>query len=135
MIRQEYSSLTIGSVGKIELRSEYAGVKIGTLKGDGNFKMSYNNLNIDDISASCRNLFVDVEYVSVNLGFADSFSGNFTLDKSYGGFRYGAGVKSAQLGSEEDKRDPSSQRYAGKIGNGGGSSVRIKSEYGSVVFK
>lgn len=135
VIRQEYSSLTIGSVGKIDLKSEYAGVKIGALKGDGNFRMSYNNLSIDDIGAACRSLYVDVEYVAVNLGFADGFGGNFTLDKSYGGFKYGAGVKATQLGSEEDKRDRSSQKYSGKIGNGGSSSVRIKSEYGSVAFK
>lgn len=135
VIRQEYSSLTIGSVGKIDLRSEYAGVKIGALKGDGSFKMSYKNLNIDDIGAACRSLYVDVDYVAVDLGFADGFGGSFTLDKSYGGFKYGAGVKSTQLGSEEDKKDSSSKKYAGKIGNGGSSTVRIKSEYGSVVFK
>lgn len=134
-VKQEYNSLTIGSVGKIDLKSEYTGVKIGALKGDGSFRMSYNNLNIDDISPACRSLYADVDYVSVSLGFADGFGGNFTLDKSYGGFKYGAGVKATQLGSEEDKRDHSSQKYSGKIGNGGSSTVRIKSEYGSVAFK
>ncbi|HEY0175977.1 MAG TPA: hypothetical protein VGC08_06340, partial [Pedobacter sp.] len=136
VIRQQYNELTLGSVGKLDLRSEYSGVTIGTLKGDGNFKMSYNRVNIAEITPGCRNLTVDVDYVEVNLNFADNYNADFTVQKSYGGFRYGSNVKATLAGGDnEERRGSSTKNYSGKIGNGGSATVRIKADYGSVVFK
>ncbi|SEA95479.1 hypothetical protein [Pedobacter hartonius] len=132
-IKQQYNSLTIGNVGRLSLRSEYTGVNVGTLRGDGDFKMSYNNFNIGEVSPGCRSLIIDVDYVDVNLGFSDSFNGDFSVQKTYGAFRYGSSVRVNALG-ENDKHS-STKNYSGKIGNGGSARVQIKSDYGAVVFK
>lgn len=131
-IKQEYNSIRIGSVGKLNLRAEYTGVAVGTLRGDGNFNMSYNNLNISDIGSGCKVLNVDAEYVDINLGFADGYNADFIVSREYGSFKYGSNVK-ARVESGDD--DSSTKRYFGKMGNGAGASLRIKAEYGSIVFK
>ena len=132
-IKQQYNSLTIGTVGRLNLRSEYTGVNIGTLRGDGDFKMSYNNFNISEVNPGCRNLVIDVDYVDVNLGFSDSFNGDFSVQKSYGGFKYGSNIRVNALA--ENDRHSSTKNYSGKIGNGGNARVQIKADYGAVVFK
>lgn len=132
-IKQQYNSLQIGSVGKLDLKAEYAGVTIGALRGDGQFKMSYNRCAVDEISPSCRNLNMDVDYVDLQLNFAEGYHADFSVRKSYGSFRYGPEVK-AMLNADDD-RGSSTKRYTGKIGNGGAATVTVKSEYGSVVFK
>lgn len=135
VIKQQYNSLAIGSVGKLDLRSQYAGVMIGTLKGDGTFKTSYNHFTIDEITTGCKDLQIDADYADVTLNFAEGYSAEFNVEKSYGGFRYGANVRATIAGDSEDKRNSSTKNYSGKIGNGGSGSVTIKADYGSVVFK
>lgn len=133
-VKQEYNSLTIGTVGKLNLRAEYAGVNIGSLRGDGNFRMSYNKFIVGAVGAGCKSLLVDVEYVDVNLGFVDGYNADFTVQKSYGSFK-----SDSRLGGSVNVRggdeDSSTKNYSGKIGSGGSAIVRVKSEYGSVVFK
>jgi len=131
-IDQQYNGLKIGSAGKLNLRSEYAGVTIGALRGDGNFNMSYNNLAITEISQSCRNLTIDAEYVDITMAFNDSYNGDFTVQRSYGGFKYGSNVK-ARISGDSD--DSSTKNYTGKIGNGGTGNIRVKTEYGSITFR
>lgn len=135
VIKQQYNSLTLGSVGKISLRSQYTGVTIGNLKGDGTFKMSYNHFTVTEVSPACRRLTVDADYVNLNLGFGNSFNGDFNLQKSYGGFNYDNNVKVLSSTDNEENRSSSNKRYSGKIGNGGSSSVQIDAAYGSVTFK
>lgn len=135
VIKQQYNSISIGSVGRLDLKSQYADVNITLLRGDGIFKTSYNHFNISEITGACRNLDIDADYADVNLNFSDSYNGDFTLQKSYGGFKYGANVKATVSGDDEDRRGSSSKRYSGKIGNGGNANVTIKAAYGSVVFK
>jgi len=134
-IKQQYNSLTIGSAGKLTLRSQYTGINIAALRGDGTFKMSYNNFTLGEISPACKRLAIDADYVDVNLNFGESFNGDFSLQKSYGGFKYGDNVKVNSSGDNDDRRNSSSKRYTGRIGNGGSSSVQIETTYGSVTFK
>jgi hypothetical protein len=129
-IKQQYNSIKIGSVGKISVRSEYAGVTIGALRGDGNFHMSYNNLNIGEISQACRNLTIDTEYVDTSLKFGQGYNGDFSVRKMYGSFNSGSYTRTRSSGESG-----SDKSYAGKIGSGGGASVNIRSEYGSVTLK
>lgn len=131
-IEQQYNGLKIGSVNKLNLHSEYAGVTVGALKGDGSFKMSYNSLVVNEVGTGCKNLTVNVEYADVALNFNQAYQADFTLHRSYGSFKYGQNVKASVQGNDDDS---STKNYSGKIGNGGSGNVRIRSEYGSVVFK
>lgn len=133
-IRQQYGQgLKIGTVGKLMLRTQYASVTIGTLRGDGDFSLGYNGLNIAEVGNGCKNLNISASYSDLNLGFANGYNADFTLEKGYGNFKYGSGVK-ARLTNDEDDHS-STKNYVGKIGNGGSATVRIKASYGSVIFK
>lgn len=131
-IKQQYNNLSIGSVDKLDLRAQYAGVTIGNLRGDGTFKTSYHSFKIAEVGAGCKNLSIDADYADVNLGFADNYNADFTVDKNYGGFKYSGRVSARSTGEKESS---SSKNYIGKIGNGGSGNVRIKSDYGSVTFR
>jgi hypothetical protein len=134
-IKQQYNSLTIGTVGRLSLKSQYTGVNIGTLRSDGDFRMSYNNFTINEIGSGCKNLVIDADYVDVNLNFSNSFNGDFSVQKSYGNFKYGSNVRVNALAENEERRNSSTKSYSGKIGNGGNSTVQIKTTYGSITFK
>lgn len=132
-IKQQYNSLSLGSVEKLDLRSQYVNTTIGSLRGDGNFRMSYNNFKINEITAACKNLTIDADYVDVNVGFASNYNADFNVQRSYGSFKYGSNVKARVSGSDAD--DSSSKSYSGKIGNGGNGNVKVKTDYGSVTFR
>ena len=130
VIKQAYGDLNIASAGKIAVNAEYSNVTLGTLNGDANINMDYNRLNVSEITPACKNFTFGGEYVSVGLGFADRYNGNFNVSTSYAGFKYGSNVTS-NLVSKDDE----TKKYTGKIGSGGAANVSIKTEYGSVTFK
>lgn len=132
-IDQQYNNLTIGSVGKVNLKSQYTSVSIAALNGDGNFDMQYNKLSVDEISAACKALLVDGQYVSISLGFNNNYNANLDVHTSYAAFKYTDQVTARLL---NDTKDYSSTKdYTGKIGNGGGANVKVKSSYGSVTIR
>ncbi|TFB34133.1 hypothetical protein E3V97_00875 [Pedobacter alluvionis] len=128
--KQAYGDLNIASAGKITVKAEYSNVTLGSINGDANINMDYNRLNVSEITPACKNFTFGGEYVSVGLGFADRYNGNFNVSTSYAGFKYGSNVTS-NLVSKDDE----TKKYTGKIGSGGAANVSIKTEYGSVTFK
>ena len=128
--KQAYGDLNIASAGKIAVKAEYSNVTLGSLNGDANITMDYNRLNVSEITPACKNFTFGGEYVSVGLGFADRYNGNFNVSTSYAGFKYGSNVTTSLV-----SKDDETKRYAGKIGSGGAANVSIKTEYGSVTFK
>lgn len=130
-IDQQYNILNISNVGNVNLRSQYSGVTIGTLRGDGNFNMDYNNLSIQHVLASCRNLTVKSTYLDTKINFAGNYHGDFAVRQTYGSFRQGERV-SLTSGGDEEARGSSARNYAGRIGNGKISSIRISSAYGGL---
>lgn len=134
VIKQQYNSLEVGSVKDLTLKAQYTGVQIGSLRGDGNVRVSYNNFNVTNVGPGCRNLAINADYTDINLGFLDNYNNDFSIQKNYGGFKYGPNVK-ASIAANGDDRHSSTKNYSGKIGNGGNGMINIKSDYGSVVFK
>jgi hypothetical protein len=132
-IDQQYNSLAIGSVGKLNLKSQYTSVNVGSLNGDGRFDMDYNKLSVGEISSACKALNVDGQYVAISLGFSSNYHADLDVHTSYASFKYADRVTARLL---NDTKDYSSTKdYSGKIGNGGSSTVKIKSDYGSVTIK
>ena len=132
-IDQQYNNLSIGSVGKLNLKSQYTSVTVGALNGDGNFDMEYNKLSISEISNACKTLSVDGQYVVISLGFSNNYNADLDVHTNYASFKYADRVTARLL---NDTKDYSSTKdYSGKIGNGSGATVKIKSDYGSVTIK
>jgi hypothetical protein len=132
-IDQQYNNLSIGSVGKLNLKSQYTSVTVGALNGDGNFDMEYNKLSIAEISNACKALNVDGQYVGISLGFSNNYNADLDVHTNYASFKYADRVTARLLNDTKDYS--SSKDYSGKIGNGSGATVKIKSDYGSVTIK
>jgi uncharacterized protein YcfL len=133
-IKLEYGSgLSINSVGNLDLDVAYANVNIAALKGNVTSKIEYGKLNINEIGNGCKIVDVKADYTDVNLGFNTSYSGEFNVATSYGGFKYGANVIAKKQG--DDKGYSNSKSYSGQIGKGGVAKINITTEYGSVTFK
>jgi len=131
-INQQYNNLTIGTVSKLDLTTQYTSTNIGTLNGDGKFNMDYNKLNIDEVTNACKTLNIDGDYLGITVTFNDNYNADFDVRTSYASFKYGEKTASRSVGNNENS---TSKHYAGKIGSGGGATVNVKSDYGSVTFK
>lgn len=130
-IRQQYNSLSIASVGKLDLDCQYANTSVGALRGDGKFNMQYNKLNIDQVGTGCKNLNVDAAYVNISVGFDSGYNADIDVRTSYASFKYDGEITAKQNGND----DSNSKSYTGKIGKGGGATVKVKSDYGGVSLQ
>ncbi len=133
-IKHQYGSgTTIGSVsGALNANMQYCGIKIGTLRGNLTSKAQYGKVAIDEIEAG-RDVDVDAQYTSVNLGFASNYNGDFDVKTSYASFNYGANVTAKREGGE-DRSYSSTKNYTGQIGKGGNAKVIVRVQYNGVTF-
>ncbi len=127
--------LTLGTTGNLTIDAQYAAVNIATLNGNATVKQQYNKFNVAQVTNGCKNLTIDADYSSISLGFADNYNADLDVDTNYGGFKYGPNVSVKKQGDDDDKSYNSSKKYLGKIGNGGTSKVRLKTDYGSITLK
>lgn len=93
-IKQQYGSgLTLGIAGALNLEAQYAGVNIGTVKGDATIKQQYGpGLNIGQI----RNLDLNSQYVNVKIG---TVNGNAKIIHQYNNLKIGM-VRTIDLKTE-----------------------------------
>jgi hypothetical protein len=131
-IKIQYGELEIGSIENLILKAQYTGVSIGNFAGEGGFNVQYNNLSIGPLSARCKKLVVDAQYVNIDVNFADNFNATYNLRTSYSNFNHGNSVSAKLVGDDDNSN---SKNYTGKIGNGSGAYLQLKSTYGSVDFK
>lgn len=134
-IKHQYGSgTTIGSViGALNVNTQYCAINIGALRGNLTSKAQYGKVIINEIDAD-KNVDIDAQYTSVNLGFATNYNANFNVSTNYGSFKYGDNVTAKILGDGE-KNYSSSKNYTGKIGKGGSNRIIVKSQYGAITFK
>ncbi len=134
-IKHQYGNgTTIGNVsGALNVNTQYCTIKIGTLHGSLTSKAQYGKVIVDEI-ASDKDVDIDAQYTSINLGFASNYNANFNVNTNYGSFKYGANVSARNQG-DDDNKNSSSKRYSGQIGKGGPTRILIKSSYESVTFK
>lgn len=133
LIKQQYGNLDIGSAAGLNLKAQYTGVSIGTLSGDALLNMEYDKLNILKVNEGVRSLNIHGQYAGITLGFSDKYDGELEIRTSYASFKYGEGVTARSVGDNDDSS--SDKNYVGKVGRGGSSRIKIRSEYGNVVFR
>ncbi|EDM36408.1 hypothetical protein PBAL39_11907 [Pedobacter sp. BAL39] len=78
VVKQQYGSgLAIAVVGTLDLNAQYAGVNIGSIKGDAVIRQQYGSgLTIGSVD----NLDLDAQYTNVNIG---TVSGNAAIKQQY----------------------------------------------------
>jgi hypothetical protein len=135
IVKQQYGSgVTFGSIGNLNINAQYATVKVGTLRGNLTSKQQYGKLIIDNTEAG-KNIDVDSQYTTVDLGFANNYNGNFDVETSYANFKYGSNVTASREDGDEGNRYSQNKKYRGQIGKGGSAKVNVKAQYYSVTFK
>lgn len=135
VVKHQYGrGITIGSVGNLSVNAQYATVKVGTLKGNLICKQQYGNLIVDQTEAS-KNIAIDSQYTTIDLGFAANYNADFDVEVSYASFKYGSNVTAKREGSDDERRYGQEKKYSGKIGKGGGAKVSVKAQYNGVTFK
>lgn len=134
-IKHQYGGgIKIGTVsGAMNVNTQYTSVKVGSLHGNLTSRAQYGSVNIDDIEAG-KDVDVDAQYASVNLGFATNYNANFDVKTSYAGFKYGSNVTAKREGGD-DRSYSQDKNYSGQIGKGGSVRVIVKAQYNSVTFK
>jgi hypothetical protein len=134
-IKQRFGNgLTIASLHALELDAQYVNVKLGQLKGGANIKVQFNKLAIEEIGVSCKNLDLNAQYTTVNLGFSPGYNADFEVATSHTGFNYGSNVTAKLQGSDDDRRYSFSKNYTGQVGKGGTANVNVKSSFGAISF-
>lgn len=129
-IKQQYSSLNLGTVGQLDLDAQYTSATIGNLKGNATIDMEYNKLAIGTVGSQCKSLNIDGDYLNINIGFVSGYNADLEVNTNYASFRYGDDMTVRLIGD----KNSSSKVYKGKIGNGGPGLVKVKSNYGAVLF-
>lgn len=134
-IKHQYGGgVKIGTVsGAMNVNTQYTSVKVGSLNGNLTSRAQYGSVNIDEIEAG-KDVDVDAQYASVNLGFATNYNANFDVKTSYAGFKYGSNVTAKREGGE-DRNYSQDKNYTGQIGKGGSARVVVKAQYNNVNFK
>lgn len=136
-IKVQYGSgLNIEQVDNLSLTSQYVAVRVGKLTGIFTAKSQYGGrLTVDHIAASSKIVNLDTEYITVNLGFAANYGGNFNANVSYSSFKAGENITARRVGDDDDRNYSSTKEYTGTVGRGGASNVRVNARYGSVTFR
>ena len=134
-IKHQYGGgTTIGNVnGAMSVTTQYAPIKIGNLKGNLTAKAQYGKVIIDEIEAG-KDVDVDAQYSTVNLGFAANYNADFEVRTQYASFNYSSNVTAKREGGD-NRSYSSSKNYSGQIGKGGSARVSIKVQYNGVTFK
>ncbi|MNJ99998.1 hypothetical protein D3C87_177790 [compost metagenome] len=136
-IKIQYGSgLNIEQVGNLSLTAQYAGVRVGRLIGNMTAKAQYGSrLSVEKVEASSKIVNIDSEYLSVNLGFASNYGGSLNVDTQYGSLKAGEGINARRVGDDDERGSSSRRDYAGTIGKGGSSNVKVSVRYSSATFR
>lgn len=135
----KFGKTRIGDVGKLNADIGYSGAQIGTLRESGKIKLSFSGgFRIDQMPNSADNLNIESSYSSVALPMANSSDCDFNVTVSYGNFNYGStpALHFTLQPDDSNSRGPKlTKQYAGKVGDGTGTKVRVVSRFGNVSFK
>ncbi|SOD19917.1 hypothetical protein SAMN06297358_3624 [Pedobacter xixiisoli] len=137
-IKIQYGSgLNIEQVDNLSLTAQYAAVRVGRLTGNMTAKAQYGSrFAVEKVEASSKIVNIDTEYLGVTLGFAANYGGSLNVDTQYGSLKAGEGINARRVGDDDDDRGSSSRRdYAGTIGKGGASNVKVSVRYSSATFR
>jgi len=134
-IKHQYGGgTTIGNVsGTMNVNTQYAPIKIGNLNGNLTAKAQYGKVIIDEVGVG-KDVDVDAQYSTINLGFAANYNADFEVRTQYASFNYSSNVTAKREGGD-DRNYSSSKNYSGQIGKGGSARVNVKIQYNSVTFK
>lgn len=135
-LKNQFGKLNVGDVGKLNATISYSGAKIGTLRQSGKIKLSFSGgFRIDQMPKDADDVDISAAYSSVTMPMMDD--GDFDVTVSYGSFHHNtSNIRFTLQPSDEPNRGPRmTKQYAGQVGRGTGTKVRIVSKFGDVSFR
>ncbi len=136
-LSNKFGKLNIGEVGRLNAVISYSGAKIGTLRQSGKIKLSFSGgFRIDQMPKSADDVDINASYSSVTVPSMEE--GDFDVTVSYGSFHHtNPNIRFTLQPSDNDgRRGPQmTKQYAGQVGRGTGTKVRIVSKFGDVSFR
>lgn len=129
-VKVSFGNFNVQNYGGGELTNEYSQVEIDQLSGNCNIKASFGNVDIDLLSAACRDLTIEVEYGNAELKLSPGASYNLEALAEYGNVDFPEGAKTTFV-----EKDYSGEHYKGTIGSGGGGTINITAAFGNVEFQ
>ncbi|MFY0627195.1 MAG: hypothetical protein JXR07_12920 [Reichenbachiella sp.] len=146
-VHQEFSDINIDKAETINLTSKYgemnideangikgsvsfSGFKLGKLGVEIDLKTSYSgNFRIEKIAKDFQLINLEGKFGEFKLAFADGTNASFDIETKFCDFKYDDNIEMNYRVQGDFKGE-----YRGKMGNGDGGAIRIKSSYGDVKF-
>lgn len=137
-LRNKHGKLSIGDVGRLNATISYSpGTKIGTLHQSGKFNLSFSGgFRIDQMPKGADDIDINASYSSITMPMIDD--GDFDVTVSYGSFHHSTSNTRFSLQPTNDSRSLSprmTKQYAGQLGRGTGTKIKIVSKFGDVSFR
>jgi hypothetical protein len=126
----KYDNYGIDKINNLVLVSGYSTINVGELLKKLNFQGSYSSLTVEEIPAGFESLDVDVRYMGVRLGIAESASYKIEGESSYGAIKLNEEKFKYQKRVEQNN----STEISGVVGDEASpsSSVKVSVSYGTV---
>lgn len=126
----KYDNIGIEKINNFVLMSGYATINVGELVKKLSFQGSYGSLSVEQIPAGFESLQVDVRYMGVRLGIAESASYRIEGESSYGGIKFNEENFKYQKHIVENN----SSEISGVIGSETSptSNVKLSASYGTI---
>ncbi len=122
----KYDTFNLGNTGSLQANTKYTHIKINELLDNLNLDAGYGGINVNKIANGFKNVNITSSYGQVSLGLND-VSYSIEAYCTYCGVSYPENRFSGERMSENHSRI-----IKGKVGNGSGGEVFIKSRYGEV---
>lgn len=111
--------------------TDYAGIKIGTLRKKLNINTDYGGIRVQNIAKGFENITIDASYAGIKLGTNQDNNFNFKVDLGYAGFNY----PKENVDMFKSIKKTTKKYYEGIFGKSSNSIINIKSNYGGVSIK
>jgi hypothetical protein len=125
-VESKYDKLKIGDVSSVDAEFRYSNIKIEKLYKDLDIHSGYGGIKVDQIAPDFNSIDVTNTYGRISLGLSSvSYSVDATCD--YCDIDY----PEEQFHGKRSK-DGHTQEVIGKVGEGTGGNVKVKSRYGEI---
>ncbi len=126
----DYGKLDIEKATKISGSGDYLTTTFGTIHGNIAIDSDYGCIKIKQLTPKAKNINIQADYTSINIGYDPDYHFNFEIKLHYAGLK-----TNDELQFNIKKKENSSKYYKGYFGEKNTSNnIKINSNYGSVTL-
>lgn len=128
-VESKYDTFDFEEVGSVTATTKYSHFKVEELKKGLKINSGYGGINVEEVSPDFESISIENSYGQIKLGLSDA---GYNLDAScnYCGISY---PEDEFVGNK--MKEGNTRTVNGKVGNGNGGNVYIRSRYGSIKLQ